>query len=237
MLSEMTLEHRRLEAQVRRDERRRSARRAATSRCRWGAFGTARGAGRDGRVDRLRCGLVHDRRILQPHGRHECLLLTRRAGHARRSCARNSERSRGARSASWSSHVLHEADRRGIHVAVALTDRWGRRLAFQRQPGTVIACSAIAIGKALAACTFDAPTHAARGDDLAPTTARSSAARTGLRFVGGGFPVRAGGLLVGGIGVSGASAAGGPRTRARRARRRWLRCPIREPAKEDGGDG
>jgi len=56
-------------------------------------------------------------------------------------------------------HVLADADRRGLRVAVSLIDRWGRKLAFQRQPGTVMASSAVAIGKALAACTFDAPTH------------------------------------------------------------------------------
>lgn len=102
--------------------------------------------------------------------------------------------------------VLGEADSRGMHVAVALTDRWGRQLAFQRQPGTVMACSAVAIGKALTACTFDAPTGA-----LVETIPRRDQeelgrANSGLVFANGGFPIRASGFLLGGIGVSGASA-------------------------------
>lgn len=103
-------------------------------------------------------------------------------------------------------HVLADADRQGLRVAIALVDRWGRQLAFQRQPGTVMASSAVAIGKALAACTFDAPTHV-----LVETISRRDQeelgrANPGLVFAGGGFPVRAGGLLAGGIGVSGATA-------------------------------
>jgi uncharacterized protein GlcG (DUF336 family) len=103
-------------------------------------------------------------------------------------------------------HVLTESDRRGAHVAVALVDRWRRQLAFQRQPGTVMASSAVAIAKAFTACTFDAPTH-----ELLETISRhdqQELGRTnpGLVFAGGGFPLRAAGLLVGGIGVSGASA-------------------------------
>jgi uncharacterized protein GlcG (DUF336 family) len=101
--------------------------------------------------------------------------------------------------------VLTDADRRGVRVVVAVTDRWGRQLAFQRQPGTVVASSAVAIGKALAACTFDAPTHV-----LVETISRRDQeelgrANPGLVFAGGGFPIRAQGLLAGGIGVSGAS--------------------------------
>ncbi len=102
-------------------------------------------------------------------------------------------------------NVLTDADRRGLRVAVALMDRWGRQLAFGRLPGTVMACSAVAIGKALAACTFDAPTHV-----LVETISRRDQeelgrANPGIVFAGGGFPIRAEGLLGGGIGVSGAS--------------------------------
>ncbi len=69
-----------------------------------------------------------------------------------------------------------------------------------------MASSAVAIAKAFTACTFDAPTH-----ELLETISRhdqQELGRTnpGLVFAGGGFPLRAGGLLVGGIGVSGASA-------------------------------
>ncbi|HZL55405.1 MAG TPA: heme-binding protein [Solirubrobacteraceae bacterium] len=101
--------------------------------------------------------------------------------------------------------VLIDAEALGAHVAVALSDRWGRRLAFQRQPGTVMTCSAVAIAKAFTACNFDAPTH-----QLLDTISRhdqEELGRTnpGLVFAGGGFPIRSGGVLLGGIGVSGAS--------------------------------
>lgn len=101
--------------------------------------------------------------------------------------------------------VLLDAEAIGAHVAVALSDRWGRQLAFQRQPGTVMTCSAVAIAKAFTACNFGTPTH-----ELVETISRhdqEELGRTnpGLVFAGGGFPVRAGGILLGGIGVSGAS--------------------------------
>lgn len=103
-------------------------------------------------------------------------------------------------------HILGEADSRDLRVVVALTDRWGRRLAFQRAPGTLMASSAIAVGKALTACTFDAPTA-----QLVETISRHDQqelgrANPGLVFAGGGYPIRRAGLLLGGIGVSGASA-------------------------------
>jgi uncharacterized protein GlcG (DUF336 family) len=101
--------------------------------------------------------------------------------------------------------VLIDAEQLGARVAVALADRWGRRLAFQRQPGTVMTCSVVATAKAFTACNFNAPTH-----ELVETISRhdqEELGRTnpGLVFAGGGFPIRAAGVLLGGIGVSGAS--------------------------------
>ena len=101
--------------------------------------------------------------------------------------------------------VLGGADARGAHVAVALTDRWGRQLAFQRQPGTVMSSAAVAIGKALTACTFDAPTSALLETISRHDQEELGRANPGLVFAGGGFPIRGAGLLLGGIGVSGAS--------------------------------
>jgi uncharacterized protein GlcG (DUF336 family) len=103
--------------------------------------------------------------------------------------------------------ILGAAEGRGVRVAVALTDRWGRELAFQRQPGTVMASSAVAIGKAFTACTFDAPVH-----ELVKTISRRDQeelgrVNSGLIFAGGGFPIRSAGSLLGGIGVSGAASA------------------------------
>jgi uncharacterized protein GlcG (DUF336 family) len=102
--------------------------------------------------------------------------------------------------------VLGEADTRRLRVAVAMVDRWGRRLAFQRQPGTVLACSAVAEGKALAAVTFDAPTHVLVGSIERRDQEELGRANPGLVFARGGFPLRDAGMLLGGLGVSGASA-------------------------------
>jgi uncharacterized protein GlcG (DUF336 family) len=131
-------------------------------------------------------------------------------------------------------HVLSEAERRGLRVVVSLTDRWGRQLAFQRQPGTVTASSAVAIGKALAACTFDAPTHV-----LVETISRRDQEELGrvnhgIVFAGGGFPIRVGGLLVGGIGVSGASVLEDAELALGALEREGFDVKFGEPAGEDG---
>ena len=101
--------------------------------------------------------------------------------------------------------VLGEAESRGLRVNVAVSDRWGRRLAFQRRPGAMVASSAVASAKALTACTFNTPTSV-----LVETVSRHDQEELGrlndgLVFSGGGFPIRSAGLLLGGIGVSGAS--------------------------------
>jgi uncharacterized protein GlcG (DUF336 family) len=103
--------------------------------------------------------------------------------------------------------VFEDADRRGLRVAVALIDRWGRQVAFQRQPGAVMASSTVAVGKALTACTFDAPTATLLETISRHDQEEVGRANPGLVFAGGGYPIRAAGALVGGIGVSGASAA------------------------------
>jgi uncharacterized protein GlcG (DUF336 family) len=101
--------------------------------------------------------------------------------------------------------VLEEADSRGLRVAVAVIDRWGRPAAFQRIPGTVMTSSNIAKAKAFTACNFNAPVHS-----LVQTISREhqeelGRLNDGLVFAGGGFPIRLAGRLLGGIGVSGAS--------------------------------
>jgi uncharacterized protein GlcG (DUF336 family) len=102
--------------------------------------------------------------------------------------------------------VLDEAERRGVRVAVAVTDRWGRQLAFQRQPGTVIASSAVAVGKALSAVTFDSPTQMLLDTITRHDQEELGRVNPGLVFAAGGLPIRTAGLLLGGLGVSGASA-------------------------------
>jgi uncharacterized protein GlcG (DUF336 family) len=101
--------------------------------------------------------------------------------------------------------ALREADGKGLRVAVAVVDRWGRLTAFQRIPGTTMTCTSIAMAKAFTACNFDAPVGG-----LVDTISREHQEELGrlneqLVFAAGGFPIRASGRLLGGIGVSGAS--------------------------------
>jgi len=102
--------------------------------------------------------------------------------------------------------VAH-AEASGIRVNAAVTDASGVLAAFLRMPGAFLHSVEIAIDKAYTAASFGFPTgqwmQAIGGDE---------ALRTGLplrpRLVvfGGGLPIREGGELIGGIGVSGGSA-------------------------------
>ena len=102
--------------------------------------------------------------------------------------------------------VAH-AEVSGIRVNAAVTDASGVLAAFLRMPGAFLHSVEIAIDKAYTAASFGFPTgqwmSAIGGDE---------ALRTGLplrpRLVvfGGGLPIREGGELIGGIGVSGGSA-------------------------------
>ena len=95
----------------------------------------------------------------------------------------------------------------GIRINVALTDVSGTLAAFLRMPGAFLHSIDIAIDKAYTAASFGFPT--ARWKDV---VAGDEMMRLGLsqrpRLVmfGGGLPVREGGVLIGGIGVSGGSA-------------------------------
>lgn len=104
--------------------------------------------------------------------------------------------------------ALKECRNRGYQVAVAVTDRFGLvqvvlrdRLAGQHTPDT-------AIGKARTAVSFRSDTLT-----LAEVT-EAGQLNSGIRhlpgfvFIGGGVPVEAGGMIVGGIGISGAPGGG-----------------------------
>lgn len=95
----------------------------------------------------------------------------------------------------------------GIRINVAVTDSSGVLMAFLRMPGAFVQSVDIAIDKAYTAAGFGFPTaqwaEMLRGDE-------------GLRLgmpqrprnvvFGGGLPIREGGELIGGVGVSGGSA-------------------------------
>jgi uncharacterized protein GlcG (DUF336 family) len=95
----------------------------------------------------------------------------------------------------------------GIRINVALTDSSGTLAAFLRMPGAFLHSVDIAIDKAYTAASFGFPTtawkDAVAGDEMLRIGLNQ---RPRLVMFGGGLPVREGGVLIGGIGVSGGSA-------------------------------
>ncbi|BBX71385.1 GlcG/HbpS family heme-binding protein [Mycolicibacterium psychrotolerans] len=102
-----------------------------------------------------------------------------------------------------------EAERRSIQVSAAVVDAGGNLVAFGRMDGAEIAGPVLAVDKAYTAvanriATSELARLAAPGGELFGLHANG-----GGRFVifGGGVPVRVEGTVIGGVGVSGASAA------------------------------
>lgn len=102
-----------------------------------------------------------------------------------------------------------EAERRSILVSAAVVDAGGHLIAFGRMDGAEIAGPVLAVDKAYTAvanriATSELATLAAPGGELFGLHANG-----GGRFVifGGGVPIAVDGVVVGGVGVSGASAA------------------------------
>jgi uncharacterized protein GlcG (DUF336 family) len=102
-----------------------------------------------------------------------------------------------------------EAERRSILVSAAVVDAGGHLIAFGRMDGAEIAGPVLAVDKAYTAvanriATSELATLAAPGGELFGLHANG-----GGRFVifGGGLPIAIEGVIVGGVGVSGASAA------------------------------
>jgi uncharacterized protein GlcG (DUF336 family) len=105
--------------------------------------------------------------------------------------------------------ALAEAQRRSLLVSAAVVDAGGHLVAFGRMDGAEIAGPVLAVDKAYTAvanriATSELATLAAPGGELFGIHANG-----GGRFVifGGGVPITVDGVVVGGVGVSGASAA------------------------------
>jgi len=95
----------------------------------------------------------------------------------------------------------------GVAVNVSVVDAGGNQIAFLRGDGAFLPSGKIARDKAYTAAGFGVPTGAlyqALSDD-APVLA-GILAQPGVALFQGGLPIRSNDELVGGIGVSGASA-------------------------------
>jgi len=104
--------------------------------------------------------------------------------------------------------AVRHAESLGLRINVGVTDAAGNLMAFLRMPGAFPQSIQIAIDKAYTAGGFGFPTAkwmAVFGEDEGMKLGFSAQPR--LIVFGGGLPLRVGGELAGGIGVSGASAA------------------------------
>lgn len=102
--------------------------------------------------------------------------------------------------------VLH-AEANGWRINVAVVDRSGNLMSFLRMPGAFLHSVDIAVDKAYTAAGFGFATS-----QWAGILQGDEALRLGMPVrprnvvFGGGLPMREGGVLIGGIGVSGGSA-------------------------------
>lgn len=103
--------------------------------------------------------------------------------------------------------AVRKAESMGVRINVGVVDVGGHLAAFLRMPGAFIQSIDIANDKAYTAAGFGFPTAAwmkVTGEDEGMKL--GFAARPRMVVFGGGLPIRIDGELVGGIGVSGASA-------------------------------
>ena len=99
-----------------------------------------------------------------------------------------------------------EAERIGVPVAVAVVDEVGLLKAFHRMDGVGAVPVDIAQMKAYTGAMFRAPTHELAERNLDnPARLHSLPNVPGVTLLAGGYPVRDGEAVVGGIGVSGAT--------------------------------
>ncbi|MBP7446493.1 MAG: heme-binding protein [Zoogloea sp.] len=104
--------------------------------------------------------------------------------------------------------AIAHAESIGVRINVAVADSGGNLAGFLRMPGAFLQSIDIAIDKAYTAAGFGFSTKdwmKLVGHDEGMKLGFS--ARPRLVVFGGGLPIRAGGALIGGIGVSGASEA------------------------------
>ena len=101
--------------------------------------------------------------------------------------------------------AIDHARANGWDITVAVCDSTGNLLAFRRTDNVVIPAIEFAIDKAYTAATLRNQTKAF-GERMAshPTLSLGVGTRSRLLTWAGGMPVCAGGICVGGIGVSGA---------------------------------
>ncbi|HCT3749496.1 TPA: heme-binding protein [Klebsiella aerogenes] len=90
----------------------------------------------------------------------------------------------------------------GIAVTIAITDAGGHQVALYRDDDAHFLTIEVAINKAWTASAYGLSTHVWNAVVNQPTTAQLNNVER-LMPVGGGYPLKVAGQLVGGIGISG----------------------------------
>lgn len=95
----------------------------------------------------------------------------------------------------------------GVQVSAAVVDSGGNLKAFLRMDGAEIAGPTLAVDKAYTAVAHQAATHdlALQADPGGPLFGLHACAAGRFVIFGGGVPIFSGGVVIGGIGVSGAA--------------------------------
>lgn len=93
----------------------------------------------------------------------------------------------------------------GIEVTIAITDNAGHLKAFERSDKAPFLTAEVAIDKAWTAASFGLATHV-WNSIIGNSEVAQLAHRPRLVAVGGGYPIRIGGQVVGGLGISGGNA-------------------------------
>ncbi len=100
------------------------------------------------------------------------------------------------------SAARESAHGQGIAVTIAITDAGGHQLALFRDDNAHFLTVEVAINKAWTASAYGLPTHVWNNVVNQPETAQLNNVSR-LMPVGGGYPLKIEGRLVGGIGISG----------------------------------
>jgi len=98
---------------------------------------------------------------------------------------------------------LAEAEKIGLEVAIAVTDAAGYLVAFERTDGARFLSAEVATDKAWTAASFGIATHVWNAYITGDPKVAQLAHRPRLVAVGGGYPIKDVGKIIGGIGVSG----------------------------------
>lgn len=98
---------------------------------------------------------------------------------------------------------VQAATAQGKSMVIAVVDAGGELKAFTRMDGAPLLSVDIAVDKAWTAVAYGIPTHAWREFLDADAGVAQIAHRPRLTAVGGGYPLRVDGVLIGGLGLSG----------------------------------